>query len=180
MNIRSLKFALVLLLTTTSLLLTSPPSVQAATLTPEQAAKLKEWQGIVSDKTSAEFGWPKEMCGIEKGLPVKMDPSLVAPFMEAGNEANYYCSEIRDKLSTICRNAKETIKKGNKTDNKANVVKLINRITCKISKGEEDSATFEIKNGELIASLGPKASNISEKLYEFLLTKHGFNNGEDQ
>jgi hypothetical protein len=156
------------------------PSTFASDLTPEQSAKHKEWQAAVNDKSASEFNWPKEMCGIQKGLPISIDKSLVAPFMEVGNEANFYCTEIRDKLSTICRNAKENIKKGNKTDNKASVVKLINRITCKIGSEEEDSATFEIKNGELIASLGPKASNISEKLYEFLLTKHSFNNGEDQ
>ncbi len=148
---------------------------QAQALTAEQKVQLEKWQAALDDKSVTENSWPKEMCG--KDLPAKIDPSLVAPFMAAGNEANYYCREVREKLSTICRNAQSYLKEGNKKDNKKLIGTLINKITCKISKGPEDDASFDLSKGELVVSLGAKASNISEKLLSYLYKKQGFNPG---
>ena len=140
-----------------------------------QKAKLKEWQAAIDDKTATENTWPMEMC--KKEFPMKVDAALVAPFMEAGNEANFYCREVREKLSTICRNAKGNLKYGNGKDNKELITKLINSIVCTIGNDSEDQATFKIEKGVLTAYLGPKASNISENLLKFLYEKHGFNDG---
>ncbi len=148
---------------------------QAETLSVEQKTQLEKWQASLDDISVTENTWPKQMC--EKDFPIKMDASLVAPFMAAGNEANYYCREVREKLSTICRNAQSYLKEGNKKDNKKLINTLINKITCKFSKGAEDDALFDLNKGELIVSIGAKASNISEKLLSFLYKKQGFNPG---
>lgn len=148
---------------------------KAPALTAEQKAKLKGWQKDLDDKTVTENGWPKEMCG--KDLPMTIDESIAPAFMEAGNEANFYCREVREKLSTICRNGKGNLKYGNGKDNKELVNKLINKIVCTLGTASEDEASFKIDKGVLTASLGPKASNVSESLLKFLYEKHGFNDG---
>ena len=150
----------------------------AVTLTAEQKTKLAGWQAAVNDQSATEFKWPMEMCGMKTPLLIKLDPSIAEPFATAGNEANFYCQEVRDKISTICRNAADTAKRGNKVDNKALINKLINRITCKGIKEPEDNATFSIQGGELTATLGGKASNVAEKLLEYLYKSHRFNQGE--
>ncbi len=128
-------------------------------LTPQETANLKKWQKQVDDPSDNENKYSMEMCG--KNLPLKLDASLAAPFTKEGNEAGYYCREVREKLSTMCRNAKDL---GN--NNKEKVTGLVNSIVCKAGTGDE--ATFVLKGGVLEAKLGPKASNISEKLLAFM------------
>lgn len=136
------------------------PQSKGNALTPAQRKQLQTWQNFLNDKKVTENSWPKEMCG--QDFPIVMDASLAPAFMEAKNEASLYCREVRDKLSTMCRNSKDL---GN--NNKAKITKLIKKINCTLAAGE-DEASFKIMNGELQASLGAKASNISEKLLEFL------------
>jgi hypothetical protein len=160
---------------TSALAETKPASAtKPAKLTKDQEARLKGWQKDLDDKTVTENGWPEQMCG--KKLPMTIDPSITPAFMEAGNEANFYCREVREKLSTMCRNAKGHIQKyGNGADNKALINKLISKIVCTLGTESEDQASFKIEGGTLTAFLGPKASNISENLIKYLYEKHAFN-----
>lgn len=130
-----------------------------AKLSPAEKVQHQKWQKYLSDPAGPYAYYPKEMCG--KDFPITLDPAVTPAFMKAGNDASLYCEEIRSKLSTMCRNAESL---GN--NNKKKITKLINKITCTLGKGDE--ASFKIVAGNLQASLGPKASNISEKLLAFL------------
>lgn len=152
-------------------------TAEAEALTAAQKAKLAEWQKEVDDVNATTGYYPKEMCGFP--MKLKMDESLVKPFMEANSEAHFYCIAIRDKLSTICRNAKDNLKMGNHKDNKQLVAKLVKgkTIVCKASKTGEDKSEFVPGAKDFVAYIGAKA-DVSEQLYQYLTTKMGFNDGE--
>lgn len=130
------------------------------TLSPAEKAQHQKWQAYLSDPNGSYAYYPKEMCG--KDLPMTLDQNVTAPFMKAGNDAAVYCEEIRTKLSTMCRNSADL-----KNNNKVKINKLIGKISCKIA-AKEDEASFKLVGNELQAFLGAKASNIAEKLLEFL------------
>lgn len=132
----------------------------AASLTPAEKAQHQKWQTYLNDPNGSYAYYPKEMCG--KDFPMTLDQNVTAPFMKAGNDAAVYCEEIRTKLSTMCRNSADL-----KNNNKVKINKLIAKITCKIGT-KEDEASFKLVGTELQASLGAKASNISENLLAFL------------
>ncbi len=123
-------------------------------LTQKEKAQLVGWNRQLADKKDYEGYYPREMCG--KELPTAMDENLVPPFVKAGENLGAYCREIRTKVSTICRNDEE---------NKAKLVKNINRIQCHLGKVDETS--FKIDKGVLHFTFGPKSSNLSEHFLAF-------------
>lgn len=125
-----------------------------------EKAQHQKWQAYLSDTGGTYANYPKEMCG--KDFLMTLDPGVTVPFMKAGNDAAVYCEEVRTKLSTMCRNPADF-----KNNNKVKINKLVDKITCLIGS-KEDEASFKLVDKELRASLGAKASNISEKLIEFM------------
>lgn len=132
----------------------------AAKLNSAQQAKLQKWQKFLDDPAVAQNKWPKEMCG--QNFPVTLDPSLVPAFMAAGNDASLYCREVQEKLSTNCRDGDSL-----KNSDKAKITKLVKRINCRLNP-IEDGVEFNLLKGELQASIGAKAANISSTLNAFL------------
>ena len=126
----------------------------AAGLSPAEKAQSVRWARELADPKDHEGYYPREMCG--KEIPSAFDENLVPPFVKAGENLAAYCIEIRTKVSTICRNNEE---------NKAKLVKNINKIQCHLGKTDETS--FKIEKGVLHFTFGPKSSNLSENFLKF-------------
>lgn len=132
-------------------------------LTPEEKVQFDKWQKYVNDDSASYAKYPLEMCGHK--MPITIEPAMVPAFMKAGNELGLYCEEVRTKVSTICQNGEAL-----KNNNKKKLAAAIQKITCKLGP-VEDQATFNLVNGDLQATLGVKASDISDKLYKHLVAK---------
>ncbi len=98
-------------------------------------------------------------------MPITIEPAMVPAFVKAGNELGHYCQEVRTKISTICQNGEAL-----KNNNKKKLASAVLKITRKLG-AVEDQATFELVKVELQATLGVKASDISDKLYKHLVAK---------
>lgn len=130
------------------------------TLTPEQKAKHQSWMDYINNMDASYAKYPVDMCGY--AMPITIGEEMVAPFMEASANAEMYCEEIRTKLSTMCRNAKEL-----KNKNKEKITKLVKKISCRLAS-KEDEVKFKVGGGELTAYLGPRSANLSEELLKFM------------
>ncbi|MGE0764741.1 MAG: hypothetical protein AB7N80_15815 [Bdellovibrionales bacterium] len=140
---------------------TAPATTKApeVKLTPEQEAKYKELQKYLNDTSLSYAQYPIDMCG--QKLDITMDKAMVPAFMEASANPELYCEEVRTKISLMCRNAADL-----KNNNKKKLTTLIKKIDCKLGTGEQ--ADFKISGGLLTFTVGPKASNLSEKFLAFI------------
>jgi hypothetical protein len=135
-------------------------SAEVKPLTDSEKVEWQKWEAYLNDMEASYAKYPVDMCG--KEIPTHIDQSLVPSFVKAETDAKNYCEEFRTKLSTMCRNAVDL---GN--NNKEKINKLVSKITCKLA-AKPDEVSFKIHNGELIAFIGPKSSNLSEALLAFL------------
>jgi hypothetical protein len=142
------------LLTTALFFLTTVGSV-AYGLTLAEKKKFNEWQEYLKDENSSYVKTVKTKCGYD--IPVALDEKFTTTFMKEGANAASYCDETRSKISYMCEDAtsKEAIKS------------KIKKIQCTHAKNAED-ATFKLTGGTLTFTYGVKASNIGDKVKEFL------------
>ena len=126
----------------------------APALNQKEKAQSVRWARELADPKDHEGYYPREMCG--KEISAAFDENLVPPFVKAGENLAAYCIEIRTKVSTMCRNNEE---------NKAKLVKNINKVQCHLGKIDETS--FKIEKGVLHFTFGPKSSNLSENFLKF-------------
>ena len=154
------------------LILTSPFSFPSTTnaMTPEEKAEFTQMQADINDGDKSEANWPKDKCGA--AIPITIDPAMHAPFKKSGRNLSAECEAVRSKIGTMCRNDEESLNNGNK----AKLFKAVKAIQCKLGTGED--VKFAMKGTTLIATLGPKCSNVSDLLTPWLV-KSGIAVGMD-
>ena len=127
----------------------------ASALTLKEKKQVKEWNDYLVDASSSYVKTVKDKCGFE--IPLTMEDKFVTPFMAANANAASYCDETRNQISSMCEDAtsKEAIKA------------KIKKIQCVLAK-KEDEASLKIAGGTLTFTVGVKASNLSDKVKEYL------------
>jgi len=127
----------------------------ASALTLKEKKQVKEWNDYLADASSSYVKTVKDKCGYE--IPLTMEDKFATPFMAANANAASYCDETRSKIASMCEDAtsKEAIKA------------KIKKIHCVLAK-KEDEASFKIAGGTLTFTVGVKASNLSDKVKEYL------------
>ncbi len=130
-------------------------SSSASALTLKEKKQFKEWTDYLADASSSYVKTVKDKCGYE--IPLTMEDKFTTPFMAANANAASYCDETRSKISSMCEDAtsKDAIKA------------KIKKIHCVLAK-KEDEASFKLAGGTLTFSVGVKASNLSDKVKDFL------------
>lgn len=130
-------------------------SSTASALTLKEKKQVKDWADYLNDASASYVKTAKDKCGYD--IPVTMEDKFATPFMAANANAASYCDEARARISSMCEDAtsKEAIKA------------KIKKIHCVLAK-KEDEASFKIAGGTLTFTVGVKASNLSDKVKEFL------------
>ncbi len=126
-------------------------SAQALTL--KEKKQLADWKTYLTSADQSYVKSVKDKCGID--IPVSIEEKFTTTFMAENANAASYCDTPRSTLSSMCDDA----------TSKAEIVKKVKKITCKLGKAEE--ATFKLSGTELIFTVGVKASNLDEKAKEF-------------
>lgn len=130
-------------------------SSTASALTLKERKQYKEWQEYLVDTSSSYVKTVKDKCGYD--IPVTMEDKFTTPFMAASANAASYCDEARSRISSMCEDAtsKEAIKA------------KIKKIHCTLAPKEEE-ASFKLAGGTLTFTFGVKASNLGDKVKDFL------------
>lgn len=118
-------------------------SSTASALTLKEKKQYKEWQEYLVNKRSSYVKTAKD--------------KFTTPFMAASANAASYCDEARSRISSMCEDAtsKEAIKA------------KIKKIHCTLASKEEE-ASFKLAGGTLTFTFGVKASNLGDKVKDFL------------
>ena len=139
------------------LLLTSIVFVcsSAFALNLKEQQTLKYWKDSLAKTTTEGYaGEVVKKCGYE--IPADIDEKMVTPFMAENASGWSYCDSVYSTLSGMCEDklAKDLIKKN------------IKKLSCKLGKKEE--ATFKLEKGTLTFTYGVGASNLNDKVKDFL------------
>jgi hypothetical protein len=127
----------------------------ASALSLKEKKQLQAWQSYLQDESSSYAKTVKDKCGYE--IPVAIEEKFITPFMAENANAASYCDETRSQISSMCEDSttKEAIKS------------KIKKIQCVLAK-KEDEASLKLSGGTLVFSVGAKASNLGDKVKEFL------------
>jgi hypothetical protein len=127
----------------------------ASALTFKEKKQYQEWVNYLKDENSSYVKTVKDKCGYD--IPVTIEDKFTTPFMAANAHAAAFCDETRSQISSMCEDAtsKEAIKA------------KIKKIQCVLAK-KEDEASFKLAGGTLTFTVGVKASNLGDKVKEFL------------
>lgn len=130
-------------------------SSTASALTLKEKKQVKEWNDYLVDESSSYVKTVRDKCGYN--IPLTMEDKFATPFMAQNANAASYCDETRSRISSMCEDAtsKEAIKA------------KIKKIHCVLAK-KEDEASFKISGGTLTFTVGVKASNLGDKVKEYL------------
>ena len=129
----------------------------AQALTLKEKKQMGEWKTYLTDASQSYVKTAKDNCGYD--IPVTIDEAFVTPFMTANANAASYCDTPRSVLSSMCTDP----------TSKAEIVKKVKKITCKLGKPDEKSLKF---NGtEVIFTVGVSASNLDEAAKTFFENK---------
>lgn len=128
-------------------------SAAAGALTLKEQKKYKEWQEYLTGDSSYRDEVTKK-CGYD--IPVTMGPEFATPFMAANAHAPSFCDATRSAISGMCED--ET--------SKTVIKKNIKKVDCKLGKVKE--AAFKLSGGTLTFTVGVDASNLDDKVKEWL------------
>lgn len=129
-------------------------SFSAQALTLKEKKQMGEWRAYLASESESYVKTTKDKCGID--IPVTMEDAFATPFMTASANAASYCDATRSAISTMCNDA----------TSKAEIVKKVKKITCKL--GKEKEKTFKFNGTELVFTVGLNASNLDEAVTKFL------------
>ncbi len=126
----------------------------ASALNLKEKKQFNDWQAYLKDPGQSYSGAVKTKCGYE--IPVTIDEKFTTPFMADNANAASYCDATRSTISGMCEDATA----------KPMIVKSIKKIDCKY--GKKGEVTLALKSGTLTFTVGEGASNLDQKVKEYL------------
>lgn len=122
-----------------------------------QALSLKEKKqmGDWNKEITGEDGYSakvKANCGT--AIPVKLEENVAGPFMAENTSASSYCNSVPSTIATMCEDA----------TSKAEIVKKIKAVTCKLGK----EGKLSMSGTTVVFEMKPGMANLDEKVKTFL------------
>jgi hypothetical protein len=96
----------------------------------------------------------KAKCGY--AIPVTLDEKLVAPFMAENASGDGFCANALSVMAGLCEDAMT----------KKAISSQVKKLNCQLGKKGESSVA--LKGTELVFSFGVGASNLEDKVRDFL------------